>query len=103
MSNLKIKIAEAKSILTEAPRISPELFKQIESAVLSVVNSVPEEKVWNLRKTVKYSKDQFTSFVWAVFGAASKGDSSLWDSIRKENVSDQVLETSLKNILKKYK
>jgi hypothetical protein len=82
-------------------RVTKEQYKELETLINNFLKKAKEEDIIKHRRTVKFAKDQFVSFVWSIFWAIPQNGGIEWSE--KYDLSDNAIETALKKILKKYK
>ncbi len=61
------------------------------------------KRIREYRQNVRYSKDQYTSFVWGLYYALDSPDKTAIRNNQGNPLHDSHIETALKRILQEYK
>jgi hypothetical protein len=80
-------------------KMKKEHFETLDKSIQEVIRNVGIDKVKQFRKEIKFAKNQFISFIWAMFRTATDQDfrSELYTYLNDSNI-----ETALKKILESY-
>lgn len=80
-------------------KMTDEGYSLIVKGMQELVEEFGIDEIKNFRYQVKFSKDQFTSFIWAMYYKIKK---EYKDKIREEQLSDSHIETALKKYFKEF-
>ena len=79
-------------------KMSKELFGEVCDAIDSVLSRYSLKVIMDHRRDIKYVKNQFVSFCWAMFHASKYDYKKLYDA----GLDDTHIETALKRILSDF-
>ena len=84
-------------------KITLEDYDLLKRNIWSVEAEVGHKAVEDYRRVVSYAKDQFTAFVWGMFGNFNRKDHWVFYKTLNKYIDDKHIETALKSILSAYK